>query len=76
MTTTTGRNHPTNNLWNIKKIFLDEMIPTLSFKVLSANEVEEWGAFSTTEAGPREFKLNLMKMGIQWRILSKVMTSS
>lgn len=52
------------------------MIPTLSFKVLSANEVEEWGAFSTTEAGPREFKLNLMKMGIQWRILSKVMTSS
>ena len=76
MTTATGRNHPANNLWNIKKIFLDEMIPTLSFKVLSTNEVEEWGAFSTTEAGSREFKLNLMKMGIQWRILSKVMTSS
>lgn len=53
------------------------MIPTLSFKVLSTNEVgEEWGAFSTTEAISREFKLNLMKMGIQGRILSKVMTSS
>lgn len=40
------------------------MIPTLSFKVLSTNEVgEEWGGIFDNRSRIKEFKLNLMKMG-------------